>query len=163
MPRGEEERLEPVLAREGRTPIMHLVSTRRWGQLRGGAGGAQRTRTHPEAYQAGPGCWGATGSHGGVGACSGKSPPGADPRARSGRRSPGRGGASRCGAGRPWSAAGVGQRRPPRATPEFCPPPVGFLRVGPQPQCHAPSPRNLSEVCFVFLDLLPSLHVFVPP
>ena len=103
MPRSEDERLAPVLAREGRTPIMHLVSTRRWGQLRGGVRGAQRTRTHPEAYQAGPGCWGATGSHGGVGACSGKSPPGADPRARSGRRSP---------AGAGLRGAGLGGRGP---------------------------------------------------
>lgn len=56
MPRSEEERLEPVLASEGRTPTMHLVSTRRWWSLRGGAQGAQGTRTQPEGYQVGSGC-----------------------------------------------------------------------------------------------------------
>lgn len=53
LPHGEDPRPAPVLAPEGRIPTMHLVSTQRWGRLRGGARGAQRTLAQPGAYQAG--------------------------------------------------------------------------------------------------------------
>lgn len=84
-------------------------------------GGAQQTRARPEGYQAGPGCWGAAGSHGGVGACSGKSPAGADSCRVLDGEAPGRGGASRSGAGGLASRGGWrGRTATSLVTPGLC-------------------------------------------
>lgn len=157
-PRCEDRRVAPVLAREGRTPIMHLASTRRWGGCQEVPAGppGNPARSSRRSRRA-PG-----GSHGGAGTCSGKSPSRAGPGARWGWGSPWPGAGLR---GAAPAGLGVGSQRLarvhadlPPTTPAPCPLADRSLRVGRMPGVF---PRNFAEACFMFLDLLPSRPVFV--
>lgn len=142
IPRGEDERLEPVLAREGCVPTMHFVSTPLWWRLRGGAGDAWGPARSPRGIRRG------LGGEGRPAAMAESAP--ARVRVHLARTwgrvrvaellaGAGLGGRDSGAAGGPGAAAGEHRRSP--ATPGLCP-----NRLRPLPRgVGAPAPRAIAE------------------